>query len=410
MIYKIRKYILLIQLIIVLCTSPALRVRAEDRVDFKHEDYSEENGRIKIRTTSFLFERDLIPKLTVKGAYVYDGVSGATPTGAPPLPNESNVATTEIKDIRRAGLIAANYEISNHKLSPQLAYSSESDYKSVGLSLIDSIDFNDKNTTLTLGASHDIDKIVPNYGMNIIEKKNKDNSQLIVGLTQLINPKTVFTANLTLGYSSGYLDDPYKGVLFDDHYSPSSDEKKSLSEFLSLDEIIDLFEYKNGDPYVLFPENRPQKKFRQVGLFSLTHYIEKLNASIEGAYRYYHDDFGINSDTLSLTLRQKIGDQLILSPSFRFYRQSSADFYNPRFDVGSPIQHPDLTPSNYSADFRLSEFDSFTYGVKFNYILTDNFKLDLSFKRYEMEGKDNRTSPSAYANANIITGGFRIWF
>ena len=49
---------------------------------------------------------------------------------------------------------------------------------------------------------------------------------------------------------------------------------------MSLDEIIDLFEYKNGDPYVLFPENRPQKKFRQVGLFSLTHYIEKLNASI----------------------------------------------------------------------------------------------------------------------------------
>jgi len=409
LIYKIRKYIILIQLIILLCTTPIYRIKAEDRADFKHEDYSEENGRINIRTTSFLFERDLIPKLTVKGAYVYDGVSGATPTGAPPLPNESKVATTEIKDIRRAGLIAADYQINNHKLSPQLAYSSESDYKSFGLSMIDSIDFNDKNTTLTLGVSHDIDKIVPNYGMNIIEKKNKDNSQLIIGLNQLLNPKTVFTANLTLGYSSGYLDDPYKGVLFDDHYSPSNEEIKSLSEFLSLNEIIDLFEYKDGDQYVLFPENRPRDKFRQVGLFSLTHYIEKLNASIEGTYRYYHDDFGINSDTLSLTLRQKLGDKLIISPSFRFYRQSSADFYKPRFDEGSPTQHPALTPSNYSADFRLSEFDSYTYGVKFNYVLTDDFKLDLSFKKYEMEGRDNKTFPSAYANANIITGGFRIW-
>ncbi|MEC9332097.1 MAG: DUF3570 domain-containing protein [Verrucomicrobiota bacterium] len=410
MIYKIRKYIILIQLIIVLWSSPVLRGRAEDRIDFKHEDYSEENGRIKIRTTSFLFERDLIPKLTVKGAYVYDGVSGATPTGAPPLPNESEVETTEIKDIRRAGFIAADYQIGSHKLSPQLAYSSESDYKSFGLSLIDSMDFNDKNTTITIGASHDIDRIVPNYGMNIIREKNKDNSQVIVGLTQLINPKTVFTANLTLGYSSGYLDDPYKGVLFDDHYSPTTEEIKSLSEFLSLDEIIDLFEYKDGDPYVLFPENRPSKKFRQVGLLSLTHYIEKLNGSIEGAYRYYHDDFGVNSDTLSLTWRQKIGDQFIVSPSFRFYRQSSADFYNPRFNVGSPIQHPEATPSHYSADFRLSEFDSFTYGVKFNYIVSDNLKFDLSLKRYEMEGKDNKTSPSAYANANIITGGFRVWF
>ena len=173
MIYKIKNYITLIQLIIVLWSSPVLRIRAEDREDFKHEDYSEENGRIKIRTTSFLFEKDLIPKLTVKGAYVYDGVSGATPTGAPPLPNESEVETTEIKDIRRAGLIAADYQISNHKLSPQLAYSSESDYKSFGLSLIDSIDFNDKNTTITIGASHDIDRIVPNYGMNIIREKNK---------------------------------------------------------------------------------------------------------------------------------------------------------------------------------------------------------------------------------------------
>ena len=409
MIYKIKNYIILIQLIIVLWSSPVLRIRAEDRVDFKHEDYSEENGRIKIRTTSFLFEKDLIPKLTVKGAYVYDGVSGATPTGAPPLPNESEVETTEINDIRRAGLIAADYQISNHKLSPQLAYSSESDYKSFGLSLIDSIDFNDKNTTITIGASHDIDRIVPNYGMNIIREKNKDNSQLIIGLNQLINPKTVFTANLTLGYSTGYLDDPYKGVLFDDHYSPSNEEIKSLSEFLSLDEINDLFEYKDGDPYVLFPENRPSKKFRQVGLLSLTHYVEKLKGSIEGAYRYYHDDFGINSNTLSLTWRQKIGEQFIVSPSFRFYRQTSADFYNPRFSVGSPIQHPEETPSHYSADFRLSEFDSYTYGVKFNYNLNDNFKLDLSFKKYEMEGRDNKTFPSAYANANIITGGFRIW-
>src|SRR5437879_1749007 len=75
--------------------------RGEDHTDYKYETYAEENGRILIRTHSALLEHTLAPWLALKGTFVYDGISGATPTGAPPPPGSSQVPLAEMKDIRR---------------------------------------------------------------------------------------------------------------------------------------------------------------------------------------------------------------------------------------------------------------------------------------------------------------------
>src|SRR5947207_11918521 len=58
--------------------------RGEDQVDYRFEDYLEEDGRIGVQTQSWLFEKELAPWLSLKGTAVYDAISGATPTGAPP--------------------------------------------------------------------------------------------------------------------------------------------------------------------------------------------------------------------------------------------------------------------------------------------------------------------------------------
>jgi hypothetical protein len=407
---EIRKIVTVMGLGLLLHSLPSVRTRAEDRVDYKYEDYSEEKGRIQIRTHSLLFEKDLIPDVTLQGALVYDGISGATPTGAPPIPGEDEVATTEIYDIRRAGFVAANIRRGRHAFAPQLAYSEEVDYTSFGLSLQDSLDFNEKNTTLTLGVSHDFDRIIPNAGTLLRVKEEKDNSQLLVGVTQLLGPRTVLTANLTLGYTSGYMADPYKGVLFDDHYSPSSEELEFIGQFMSAQDVDAMFAYTPGDPYALFPENRPRHKRRQVGLLSLTHHVDELRGSAEVAYRYYHDSFDIDAHTLSLAWRQRIGELVILSPSLRYYTQSAASFYGARFDTGSPQQHPKRTPAHYSSDFRLSDLDSLTYGVHAVWEVSERCHLDAAWKRYEMDGNDGRTSPSAYPEADIFSVGIRVWF
>ena len=139
-------------------------------------------------------------------------------------------------------------------------------------------------------------------------------------------------------------------------------------------------------------------------LFIETRYI------LDISYRFYHDDFGINSNTLALTWRQKITDMFILEPSYRFYNQSAANFYDSSFKFGNPDANANNTPGNYSSDFRLSDFDSHTYGLKLVYNHSDSLSFNISWKRYSMIGNDKITSPSAYIDADIVSGGFKIWY
>ncbi|MEG7651996.1 DUF3570 domain-containing protein, partial [Listeria monocytogenes] len=66
------------------------------------------------------------------------------------------------------------------------------------------------------------------------------------GVSQLLDKDTVVSANFTLGYCEGYLNDPYKAI----QRTETSDD---------------------GDPFtvdpqfvLLYPENRPDQRLRQV--------------------------------------------------------------------------------------------------------------------------------------------------
>jgi hypothetical protein len=167
---------------------------------------------------------------------------------------------------------------------------------------------------------------------------------------------------------------------------------------------------------VTFPEQRPDFREKQVGFFSLTHFVTPLNGSAELSYRLYHDSYGIVSHTVGLSWFQKVGRHVLVSPMFRFMDQSAADFYAPQLP-GDPTASPDdpfipyvPIPDHYSADYRLSALQTFTYGVNVSVTIKDHLMLDLGYKRYEMYGKDNQTSASAYPKANILSAGFRLLF
>lgn len=355
---------------------------AEGHVDYKYEDYNEDRGRIHIITHSYLLELPLTSWLTLKGAGVYDGISGATPNGLPPqTPGDPTVPVVKIDDERRAGYVEPTLRFGANTFTPQLAYSIEGDYESYGLSFTYAREFNDKNTTLTLGVGHNSDRIISGPGMLIFKDESKDSTDYLVGVSQLLGPKTVFSANLTIGYSHGFQADPYKGAAFPAYFIGSR-----------------------------FPERRPQNRFKQIALLGLTHYLDALDASIETSYRYFHDSYRIHSHTVSATWNQKVGKRLVVSPMFRFYNQSEASFYGVMFD-GDPTDPSNLPPSRYySADFRLSSFNTLTYGVKLMFRVDDHITVDLAARRYDMNGLDGITSPLAYANANIFTIGLRIWF
>ena len=359
--------------------------RTEDRVDYRYENYIEDDDRIEITTHSGLFEFDLTPRLSVSGEYIYDAISGETPIGSPPLPGSNQVATFKMKDTRQAGNIKFGYELGNHTISPQIAYSSESDYESVGLSLSDRIELNEKNTLLTLGLAHSFDRILPNGGtfIDVIEKK--DTTDVFLGVNQILGKHTHLTANLTLGYSKGYLADPYKGVVFED------------------------FPFFPPFPYTVFGEKRPTNKFRQVAHVGINHYWQQIDSGIEASYRFHHDSYGITAHTVNLSLSKKFMDRITIEPLFRYHRQSQASFYGLIFP-GDPSLSDEGIPKHYSADYRLSELDTLTFGIHVGIKISESTALDFGYKRYLMNGLDSVTSQSAYPDANIFTASLRVWF
>lgn len=361
---------------------------AEDRADYRYEDYNEEHHRVHIRTHAAMFEKSLLPWLTLKGEYVYDGISGATPTGAAPVAGSRDVPVTELTDIRRAGYIEPTFHFGRHTITPQVAYSEESDYRSLGASLSYSLDLNKKNTTLTVGLGHNFDTIQPKFW---IGPDHKDSTDVMLGVTQLLGPKTTLTANLTLGTTGGFIADPYKIVQWNNP--------------------LDAFDLPLGYP-ITTAEKRPKHKTRQVMFVSLTQYFDKLDGSLEGSYRFGHDSFDIFSHTVELTWFQKLGSRLTLAPSVRYYHQSEAYFYVTEINSwGDPGYDPfNNVPRYYSADFRLAEMDTWTYGMKATYKASDHLHFDVAFKRYEMSPSDGKSYASAFPSANVFTIGLGTWF
>lgn len=374
------------------------RAGAEDHFDYRYESYKEDDGRIGVDTQSWLFEKKITPWLSLQGEAVYDVISGATPTGAPPAtdikipfpppgPYNSTVPVTYMRDRREAGVMNGILTFGPHHITPQFSFSSEHDYISYGAALNYSLDLNQKNTTLNVGWSHDWDTIIATPFTYIGKNQRKNTDDFLLGVNQLLGSKTVLTVDGTFRNSHGYEDDPYRGVFFSDY--PQADLNNPI----------------------LFQEHRPGYRHAGIAYASLMQYITPLHGSLEGSYRFYYDTFGIRASTVGLSWHQKIGKMFLISPLFRYYYQTAATFYAPQFlgDPSNPFDsHP--RPSYYSADYRLSEMETFALGVEASARVTDWLTLDLGFKRYIMRGLDGVTSQSAYPQANVITFGARLWF
>ena len=351
------------------------RARSEDEVAYKFESYEEDGNRISVLTHSAYFEKAINSTLSIQGGYVYDSISGASPTGAPPPPGSSKVPLAKLDDIRNAGILQLGIHFANQTLSPQISYSTEHDYTSLGVALNAAIEFNQKNTTLTVGVSHDFDQVEPAFWPS---SKSKDSTDFLVGVTQLLNPQTYVTVNGTVGYSDGYLGDPYKRFRFTDYPDPTS----------------------------TFPEQRPGHKTKEVLYLSATHFFDAVNGSLEGSYRLYHDSFDVTAQTVGLMWFQKIGKHVIVAPFFRYYYQTAADFYHVQLpgDPSDP-DNPTPIPNYYSADYRLSEMETFTFGAKLVFQINEHIRIDGAYTRYDMQGLDGRTSQDAYPKANVFSVG-----
>jgi hypothetical protein len=352
--------------------------RGENHADFGYEYYIEDDNRIAVRTYSIDYEQKLLDWATIKGDLTYDGISGSTPTGTYYYPpGDGKIRTTKIDDIRRAMSVQVEFQAGIQTITPGFSYSDERDYESYGISLSDAIAFNEKNTILNLGFARTFDSVL-NYPRDGHSRdwQEKETTDGLIGISQLLTPNTIFSADFTFGYASGFLSDPYR-----------------QTEFV----------YPGHKFGVVRNENRPSDLYKQTLQTSITYYIESMNGSIEASYRFYHDSYEIYANTLALTWHQWFGQHLILEPTFRFYEQGAASFYEPLF-------HTD--PANlqyYSSDYRLSEFYSLYYGAQLTVVVNSHLHLIAGYHRYTMTGLDD-TVTAMYPQANVYTlGASLLW-
>ncbi len=382
--------------------------------------YYGESDRVTDTSANVLARRSWADGRTLVLKLGVDTLTGASASGAAPsrsvqtftgpsggsyviAPGETPLDPTFL-DTRVA--LSANY---SHPLGDRMrasygaSVSSEYDYFHAGANGSLSWDFNQRNTTLNLGlafANDTIDPVggapiglaemlVPGNNSNKLADDSKTVTDLLVGVTHVLDKRTVGQLNYSLSHSSGYLTDPYKLISVVDPVT--GDNVPGFGP-------IDLY---------LF-ESRPDSRTKHA---LYTHVRRQLRRDIlDVSYRFMTDDWGVDSHTVDLHYRFKF-NSFYLQPHLRVYTQTAADFYAPLLFDGAPL------PEHATADYRMGDLDGMTYGLKYGRPLGGGREWSLRLEYYLQSG----SSPPEFSvgslqglelfpdvEALIFQGGYRF--
>lgn len=352
--------------------------------------YSEGSDRVSLIEPVVGVRKALGIEEYVSVRLVVDVLTGASPNGAIPADGVQTFTTpsgnstyqvqpgeTPLDDTFRDTRVALNAAW-DKPLTDQLKgvfsanLSTEYDYQSMGVSATLARDFNQRNTTLSAGLSYNQDTIDPVGGTPVgltpmpdfpavkatqWGSEDKTVTELLLGVTQVVNRRTLMQLNYTWGNDDGYLTDPYKLLSV-------TDGAGNLS---------------TGDPYLF--EKRPDSRERQT-IFWRTLYQPSDNV-IDVSYRYFWDDWGMRSHTLDTRYRYELGGGHYLQPHVRVYRQSAADFYRFNLVEGE-------SPEFASADYRLGNMTTATVGMKYGRVLGENREFSVRAEFMNQSDDDNR--------------------
>lgn len=377
---------------------PGLSVSAAEafKFDTSFQTYDESGGRMFVESYYYRGEMFLSEETSFRFQILRDAITGSTPFGVQPAEqqaagqNGKQPFLVELDDVRQGVLAALSQQIGDHRVELELSHSRESDYLSQGFSLSDKWELNQKNTTMSFGFNYLNDTIV----VNGINDQNKRSYDFFLGMSQLLDKNTILSANLTLGYAEGYLNDQYKNI--------QRDELRTVP-------IIGTIPVTRN-----YRENRPTSRLRSVLQLQGTHYFEKTNSALDAIVRLSQDDYGIFSQSLQLEWRQSLFGKLEIAPFFRYYQQTAANFFHNSLNevnVTTPQVYPDGSGPNYSADYRLSSMATMSLGLKARYNFTENIAASLAYEHYDMTGIGGDQAPAAaYPTANMWTFGVNFTF
>ncbi|HIG59423.1 MAG TPA: DUF3570 domain-containing protein [Gammaproteobacteria bacterium] len=317
---------------------------------------------------------------------VADSLTGASPNGAIPtnvpqtftrpsgnsdytIPAGDVPLDDTFKDSRAAFSVQYDFPLNRiTRISTGFVYSSEYDYESIGANVLVARDFNNKNTTLTAGFAYASDTLDPEGGIPIAfasmvpvggvqprsgTEDDKTVTDVLLGVTQVINRKTLMQLNYSYSSASGYLTDPYK--------------------------IVSVADQTSGETLDYIYENRPDSRDKH-SLYWKTKYHRDNGNIIDVSYRYLWDDWDITSHTFDIRYRFQFSGRHYIEPHFRYYAQEAAEFYQHSLVSG------DSLPEYVSADPRLGTFEGLTYGAKYAFRISKQSEFSVRLEYYQQNG------------------------
>lgn len=341
------------------------RIEETYNADFQYGNYSESGRRMHVDIFDGVLSTPIGESITATVNVVNDTIAGASPvynhkdvngkitqiiSGASPQ-SSCGYSICEQRNAVSSGL---TYFFDTAAINVGGGYSRENDYISRYFNTNLSLDFNKKMTTLNYGASVAFDKVQPSISLWNFNpdgfSRSKTSQQYLLGVSQVIDKESLLQSNVTFGYSTGYLSDPYKKVAFYDPDHP-----------ILFGGVL----YENA----ILSDKRPEERFQWAWLTQyVRHFGQINNAALHLDYRFSTDDWGIRSHTAEVSWYQPVAYGWQLIPRFRYYSQNQADFYQ--------LVGTNPSASFYSSDYRLAGFGGISGGLKISKEMTNVKRLN----------------------------------
>ncbi|MFI0428948.1 DUF3570 domain-containing protein [Mariniflexile sp. HMF6888] len=334
------------------------------------------------------------------------------------------------------GSLNINYSHSsddrNTVWNADLSFATEYDYFSIGFGGGLLKQFNEKNTTLGVNTKVYLDQWMPKYpteldsylevngnlnqgffegvtildqsgnastswhpilGFSLIDNKSRNSYSLSVSFSQILNKNSQFSLFFDLVQQKGWLSNPMQRVYFADINNYYIGNAASINNYASS---------SNRDVFQLADdiERMPSTRFKiPIGL--RWHYYLNEIVSVRTYYRYYFDDWGVNSHTASVELPVKVSSKFTLYPSYRYYNQTAANYF-------APFEEHLSTSLYYTSDYDLSKFNATQYGFGVGYtdIFTKSHIWKLGLKSIDL--KYNSYKRNTGLKADIVSMGIKF--
>jgi hypothetical protein len=332
--------------------------------------------------------------------------------------------------------VVANYSHSsdsrNFIWNTDVSFSNEYDYTSVGFGGGIASLFNEKNTELSLKVNAYLDQWRPIYptelheyskygsnflnqgyfsGVSVLDQNGQSTTNYLpsafqtvnvvkrnsfsasVGFSQVLTKKLQVSVFFDVLQQQGLLSSPYHRIYFADKANFYIGQPEYISNYES---TSNAGVYKLADDI----ERLPDSRFKLPVGARLNYYINE-RFIVRTYYRFYSDNWDIQSHTASIELPVKLSDKFTVFPMYRYYTQTASKYY-------APYETHLSTEKFYTSDADLATFDANQYGFGVNY--TDIFTAGKIWKfgLKNIDFRFNHYKRSDNLNANIATIAFKF--